>query len=123
MVLRLAEQYLIRSEARAEQQNLTGPNGAIADLNTIRARAGLTSYSGGSDQASVLAAILHERQVEFFTEWGHRWLDLGRTGNLNAVMDSVELAKGGSWNPDKELYPIPATELTLNPNLKQNIGY
>jgi hypothetical protein len=67
MVLRLAEQYLIRAEARAQQGNLTD---AVTDLDVIRNRAGLANYAGGMDQTSVLAAILHERQVELFTEWG-----------------------------------------------------
>jgi hypothetical protein len=123
MVLRLAEQYLIRAEARAQQQNISGSTGALADLNVIRARAGLGSYTGAPDQASVLAAILHESQVEMFTEWGHRWFDLCRTGNITAVMDSVEPFKGGNWNADWQLYPININELALDQNLSENPGY
>ncbi|SRR5579862_117791 len=126
MVLRLAEQYLIRAEARAAQMNITGPNGALADLNVIRNRAGLSSYSGLTDQQSVLAAILHERQVELFTEWGHRWFDLKRTNNLNTVMGApgnVCQTKGGTWNSDWALLPIALQELKINPNLIQNPGY
>ena len=99
MVLRLAEQYLIRAEARAQQGNIQG---AQTDLNTIRIRAGLDSTTA-NDQPSLLTAILHERQVELFTEWGNRWFDLQRTGNLNSVLGSpgnVCQAKGGTWNPD-----------------------
>ncbi len=70
MVLRLAEQYLIRAEARAQLGNITGPNGATADLNMIRERAGLPDYSGSEDQDAVLNAILQERRVELFSEWG-----------------------------------------------------
>jgi hypothetical protein len=40
MLLRLGEQYLIRAEAAAELGNLTG---ALADVNIIRARAGIGS--------------------------------------------------------------------------------
>ncbi|MBO9573328.1 MAG: RagB/SusD family nutrient uptake outer membrane protein, partial [Chitinophagaceae bacterium] len=43
MVLRLAEQYLIRAEARARQNKLVGENSAEADINAIRLRAGLTA--------------------------------------------------------------------------------
>jgi len=123
MILRLAEQYLIRAEARAQQGNL---NGAITDLNTIRNRAGLANYSGTMDQPSVISAILHERQVELFTEWGHRWLDLKRTGNLDAVMggaSGVCKAKGGTWNSTSALYPVPQSERNNNANLAQNNGY
>src|ERR1044071_1654866 len=43
MVLRLAEQYLIRAEARAMQNNL---GGSIDDVNVIRERAGLAPIPG-----------------------------------------------------------------------------
>ena len=119
-VFRLGEQYLIRAEARAQLGNTAG---AVADLNVIRFRAGLTAYGGLTTQASLLSAILHERQVELFTEWGHRWLDLKRTGNVNAIMTSVTPMKGGVWSPNYQLYPVPFSELRVNPSLTQNDGY
>jgi len=136
MVMRLAEQYLIRAEAQAHGAG-GGIAGAIADLNTIRARAGLppTTLTTSSTQSEVLTAILHERQVELFTEWGARWFDLNRaalnnpTGvNVSNVMGSpgnVCQFKGGTWNPDghQMLYPIPINEITLDPHLTQNTGY
>jgi len=120
MVLRLAEQYLIRAEARAQQGNIQGSQD---DLNTIRARAGLPNTLA-NDQSTLLTAISHERQVELFTEWGHRWLDLKRTGAVNSVMSVVTPQKGGSsWSSNWALLPIPLSELTINPNLVQNPGY
>jgi hypothetical protein len=116
MVLRLAEQYLIRAEARAQQGNLTG---AIADLNTIRARAGLSGTSV-TTQSDLLAAIQHERQVELFTEWGDRWLNLKRTGAVNTVMTTD---KASLWSNEWQLYPIPLTELKSDLSLTQNAGY
>ncbi len=98
MVLRLAEQYLIRAEARAQQNNLSG---AQDDLNTIRARAGLDNTAANT-QTSLLAAVMHERQVEFFCEGGQRWFDLTRTGQANAVL-SIE--KPG-FKPTDILFPI-----------------
>jgi len=123
MVLRLAEQYLIRAEAREQLGDSTG---AVQDLNVIRNRAGLGDYAGPADKASLLAAILHERQVELFTEWGHRWFDLIRTGNINSVMGSpgnVCAAKGGHWDPNWALFPLPNQELINNRNLTQTLGY
>ncbi len=125
MVLRLGEQYLIRAEAEANGSG-NGLTTAIADLNTIRLRAGLLPYSGGTDQSSVLAAILHERRVELFTEWGHRWFDLRRANSLNSLMGSpgnVCVEKGGIWNPDWALMPLPLSELEVNEKLTQNPGY
>jgi starch-binding outer membrane protein, SusD/RagB family len=122
IIFRLAEQYLIRAEARAQQNNL---GGAAADLNIIRTRAGLANIpdSIASSQPALLGAILHERQVELFTEWGHRWFDLIRSKTVNAVMSVVTPAKGGSWSPDWALFPIPFSDLTKDANLTQNAGY
>lgn len=119
MVLRLAEVYLIRAEARAEQNNI---GGAQADLNAIRNRAGLGSTTAATT-GDLLTAVLHERQVELFTEWGHRWFDLIRMGQADAVMSVVTPQKQGTWSDNKELLPIPASEILINPNLTQNPGY
>jgi hypothetical protein len=120
VVLRLAEQYLIRAEARAMQNKLVD---AAADLNAIRSRAGLPATTA-SDQSGLVAAVLQERQVELFTEFGHRWFDLRRTGNIDAVMNVVTPLKGGgAWNSNKQLLPVPALEIALDPNLTQNQGY
>ncbi len=127
MVLRLAELYLIRSEARAMEGNVLGSNGAIGDLDIIRTRAWLANYSGSTDNNSVLSAILHERQVELFTEWGHRWLDLKRTSSVDSVMGRVYPMKinqpGAAWNSNWQLFPIPLGDLLTDPNLVQNPGY
>lgn len=115
IVLRLAEMYLIRAEARAQQGNTAG---AAADLNIVRQRAGLPPTTA-TDPAVLLGAIMHERQIEFFAECGHRWLDLKRTGAVTAVLG----AEKPHWEAMDALYPIPANELTENPTLVQNPGY
>jgi len=117
MVFRLAEIYLIRAEARARQGDLAG---AMADINVIRSRAGLGAATAGS-LPEAMGVILHERQTELFTEWGHRWFDLKRTDSINAV-----LGREKPWWPadgHAALYPIPYTDLLYNPNLTQNPGY
>jgi starch-binding outer membrane protein, SusD/RagB family len=124
VVLRLAEQYLIRAEARAHLNKLSGPESAASDLNVIRQRAGLLPTNAATD-TQLLAAILEERRAELFTEWGHRWLDLVRTKNIDKVMSVVAPIKGGAWQPYKALLPIPYSEFELNPALRghQNPGY
>jgi hypothetical protein len=119
-VLRLAEQFLIRSEARVQ---LGKTDDAIADLDVIRNRAGLPNYNGATDQTTLRAALLHENQVEFFSEWGHRWLDLKRTAHVNTVMAAITPLKGGVWSANWQLYPITADELRKTPGLLQNPGY
>jgi starch-binding outer membrane protein, SusD/RagB family len=121
-VFRLSEQYLIRSEARAEQGKFAE---AISDLNVIRERAGLLPLMVSTDKDQVLSLIMHERQIELFAEWGHRWFDLKRSGKIDYIMSTVTPAKnaGINWQPYQQYYPIPITELQLNPNLVQNSGY
>ena len=118
--LRLSEQYLIRSEARAKQNKLPQ---AIADIDVIRQRAGLALIqmtNPSISQANLLLAVEHERQVELFCEWGHRWLDLKRTGRVDVIMQT---SKPGKWKSSSALYPVPLTEILSNSNLSQNPGY
>jgi starch-binding outer membrane protein, SusD/RagB family len=118
-VLRLAEQYLIRAEARANGAG-TSLSGAIADLSSIRTRAGLSIYNGPNNKDSVLKAIEQENKIEFFAELGHRWLDLKRTNQANTVLGSL---KGANWQTTDQIFPIPVTEINKNPKLSQNEGY
>jgi len=118
-VLRLAEQYLIRAEARAKQNNLLG---SIVDLNVIRSRAGLPATTAAS-QADLLNAVLQERRIELFAEAGHRFFDLKRTGNIDAVMGVVSPQKNSKWASYMQYWPIATTETINDPNLKQTPGY
>jgi hypothetical protein len=114
--LRLAEQYLIRAEARIQQGDVTG---AQQDINSIRNRAGLGNTTATSVDA-VLDAILQERCVELFAEHGHRWFDLKRMGKAAEVLAPIK----PGWRATDILLPIPEAELLLNPNLSpQNDGY
>jgi hypothetical protein len=116
ILFRLEEQYLIRAEAKAQLDDITG---AQDDLNAIRNRAGLAN-TVATTQGSLLTAILQERRKEFFTELGHRWFDLKRTGQAAIVLGTTKLG----WDLKDLLFPLPSSELLLNPNLlPQNLGY
>lgn len=119
MMLRLGEQYLIRAESRANQDNFQG---ALSDLNSVRVRAGLPTFNSAS-KPDIISKILHERQVELFTEFGHRWFDLKRTNTVDSVMKVITPLKGGTWNTDKKLYPISIPEILKGVNIVQNPGY
>ena len=117
MIFRLGELYLIRAEAAAQLKNLTQ---ALSDVNAIRARAGLGgSTANVTSQPEVLNAVMRERQVELFCEWGNRWFDLKRTGNAAAVLNAVKTG----YNANMALYPIPQGQRQLNVLLSQNLGY
>lgn len=116
IVLRLAEQYLIRAEARAQQGDLIG---AKEDLNQIRHRSGLAD-SNALSKEDILSAVLQERRWEFFTEFGHRFFDLKRFNRIDQVLQG---SKPG-WNASDTLFPLPQSELSTNGNLRpQNPGY
>ena len=116
MVFRLAEQYLIRAECKAMQNNIAG---SISDLNIIRQRAGLADISNAITQSECLNYISKERETEFFCEWGHRWFDLKRTGKTG----ELSLIKT-AWQSTDVFYPVPLDEIQNNQNLlPQNDGY
>lgn len=116
MIIRLAEIFLIRAEARTMLNNTSA---ALQDINIIRSRAGLPPVTAGTN-AELLAAIAQERRLEFMFEWGHRWIDLKRTGAIDNVLGPV---KAPNWQSTDSLYPIPKYELDTNPFLIQNPGY
>ena len=111
-LFRLAEQYLIRSEARSKKET---PDlvGALADLNAVRNRSSIASFESTSRE-EILLAIEEERRVEFAFE-PHRWFDLVRTGRVGTVL--------GVNDTQKWIFPIPYNDLAADPALVQNPGY
>ncbi len=115
VVCRLAEMYLIRAEARTRLNFL---DDARADVNSIRSRAALANTIA-IDQQDLLSAVAQEKRIEFFAEWGHRWLDLKRTGSADAVLGALK----PGWQSTDALYPIPLSQVQINAALTQNPGY
>jgi hypothetical protein len=121
-VFRTGEMYLIRAEARAETNDLTG---AAADLNTLRA-ARINNYSNASfaSKGDLITAIMNERFKELAYE-GHRFFDAKRR-NLpiirlaaDAQNNKITLESGNF----RFLLPIPNSEIQANPLMVQNPGY
>lgn len=117
MIIRLAEIYLIRAEARAKQEKLMF---ASDDINVIRKRAGLINPLVGLSSVQYLVEIEKQRVLELFSELGHRWFDLKRQGKAGAILKTL---KGSSWQDTDILYPIPDAEVNTNINITQNVGY
>lgn len=109
-VFRIAEIYLIRAEARANQDKITD---GLADLNAIRDRAGIAAATATTKDA-LLLAIENERRVEFALE-PHRWFDVVRTGRAAQVFNVTDA--------NRLLLPLPVTELLIDKALVQNPGY
>jgi hypothetical protein len=111
-IIRIAELYLIRAEARAQLNKLPA---AIQDLEIIRKRADVP-VSTASGQSSILKAIEDENGIEFAFE-AHRWFDLVRTKRADDVL--------GITNPNFWLFPLPFSDVLSDPDLdgKNNPGY
>jgi starch-binding outer membrane protein, SusD/RagB family len=121
-VFRTAEMYLIRAEAKYR----TGDATALDDLNDLR---GARAVDPGAETGTALFdAIMLERRIELLAE-GHRWHDIKRTtrtivktecgtddGSLQLVCSVAPSSR--SW-----IWPIPITQINLNPNLSQNPNY
>lgn len=106
--MRLPEMYLIRAESLANQGDLEG---GLADLNVLRARAGLeaTSYTDAND---LLNKIFRERSLELSME-GDNLHNLKRLGRPAGGFSAEEAAY-------KLVFFMPEREVQLNPNLIQN---
>jgi hypothetical protein len=124
-MFRLADAYLIYAEAA-----LRGGGGsttqALDYVNALRERAfGNTSGNITSGQLT-LDFLLDERGREFLWE-GQRRMDLVRYGLFTggSYLWSWKGATqfGAATDAHLNLYPIPANELSANPNLVQNPGY
>lgn len=116
IVFRLEEVYLLLAEALVQQNKLPE---ALPYVNPTRQRAGLSTLTGATMQPALLNEILLENRKEFFTEMGHRFLDLKRTNRLNTLITVKP-----NWKSYHNLWPLPQQELLLNSNLNpQNTGY
>jgi hypothetical protein len=129
-LFRLGDIYLMYAEAvlRGGTGTNVSATTALGYINALRDRAdnsgaGLLEIT--SDQL-ILPFILEERAREMFAEATRR-TDLVRFGDLTSSTYLWQW-KGGIKNGqgvDKKynVYPLPATDMGANPNLKQNPGY
>lgn len=122
MIYRLTEIYFDKAEAIMRKNGGTATQEAVTLINDSRKRA----FSAADWQKAqyttatlTLDELLAERGREFIFE-GKRRTDLIRFGKFTAASWWDHKATGDS---NKELYPIPNTQIAINPNLKQNPGY
>lgn len=125
-LMRTSEMYLIRAEARAEQNKISGPNSAESDLNTLRA-------NRISDHVDIVLATKEQAITEIFLERfkelafeGHRFWDLKRKGlPVSRLLEDATSAASATLpaNDFRFALPIPLTEMQANSLMTQNSGY
>ena len=113
-LMRYSEVLLMYAESIMEIEGGESSNPeALGAFNQVRARAGLEPLNKIDREL-----MLQERRVEFAFE-NHRWFDLIRSRN---VIERMAL-HGKNVEQHHLKFPIPASEIAVNPNLDQNPGY
>ncbi|MBK8966514.1 MAG: RagB/SusD family nutrient uptake outer membrane protein [Saprospiraceae bacterium] len=121
-LLRVAEMYLIRAEARF-RQNAADPD-VLSDLNAIRLKRGATQMMS---LPNGINDILAERHRELAFE-GHTAFDYWRTGTKMVRQQcNTGLEVSGvceiEANDFRTVHPIPQREMDVNQSMIQNDGY
>ena len=133
-LFRLADAYLMYAEAQMRKDGATNSNTSanasvqsLNYINALRERANNGSAVANVTQAQVnLNFIIDERARELHWE-GHRRQDLIRFnkyggGNYNWAWKG-NVANGTSFASNLNVFPIPSSSISSNPNLTQNTGY
>jgi starch-binding outer membrane protein, SusD/RagB family len=136
ILMRYADVLLMYAEAKIEQNEI---DQSVYDaINAVRGRAGMPTFTGPHTQAELREIVRHERRIELAFE-GLRLFDIRRWGIAEQVMQGQHFgidyidddgneqtipADTRSFDPSRDmLWPIPQSELNLNPELGQNPGY
>ncbi|MEO8569102.1 MAG: RagB/SusD family nutrient uptake outer membrane protein [Ginsengibacter sp.] len=133
-ILRLADVLLLKAEALVQSGGATSE--AIGYINQVRTRARAMAPAGTepadrstteTDKTKIMQWIMNERFVELAGE-GQRWFDLRRWHmggliNLDNAFFSSNLSNVNFQLPKHLYFPIPNSEIDVNPNVKQNPGY
>lgn len=124
-VFRLADAYLMYAECELRAGGAVS-QASVDNINALRVRAyGNTSGNVSAGQIN-LNFILDERARELHWE-GHRRTDLIRFGKFTGSSYiwpwKGGVASGAPTSAFRNLFPIPSSALSTNPNLQQNPGY
>lgn len=120
---RAAEAYLIDAECDARLNGGKTTAAGTASINALRTRANAQTRTGSFS----LKDICDEWSREFYFE-GLRRPTLIRFGYFGGNTTYSWQWKGGtkngrSFDATKNIFAIPTTDITVNSNLKQNVGY
>jgi len=133
MILRYGDVLLCRAEAMIEtNQNIDGAIALINRIRTERTDVKMPPVKSGLSQVEARKALRHERRIELALE-GQFWDDIKRWNAgpefypcsvIGGLGQLIEVKFSNGYNLDKNnLLPIPDSEISLNPNIKQNPGY
>lgn len=132
-ILRYADVLLLQAEATLQSNGSTAT--AIGFINQVRARARAMGAGANpadfstaeSNKTTIMQWIMDERLRELAGE-GQRWFDIRRWHlqgiiSLNNAFFSSNQTSMSFQLPRHLFFPIPSSEIDVNPNVKQNEGY
>jgi len=137
--IRYADVLLLYAEAQIQQNNLTE---AIKYINEVRKRpsvnmptveevASIQGINLTTDQQALMKYLQKERYRELAFEYGHLYYDQVRWDVFadeqvkywTANKEGFNNPALSSFSKNYYLFPIPNSEIVINPNLSQNPGY
>lgn len=133
MILRYGDVVLCKAEALIElNQDIDTAIDLINQIRRSRTDVQITAIPYGLSQTEAREILRKERRIELALE-GQYWDDIKRW-NIGPEIYPVEVRGGegeliqvkfpeGYDLPNDNYLPIPDSEISLNPNLKQNPGY
>lgn len=114
ILLRLPDVILLRAELSAKTGDQSG---AIADLNTIRRRAGAADYS--TSEGDLLKAIALERDKELLLEAGIRYWDKVRNGTYRDLPGKFKTLTDEDVRNGALYYPVASQAFVNNTLMRQ----
>jgi len=117
------EALMFLAETKARLGNTTG---AIEDMNTLRAAAGVPAITG--TPSDIMDLVIEERRRNFFLEGGHRLVDMirfrGTSYNIPFLGEAGSIHPNGVDQTGAEYgtltcFELPAVEVNGNPNITQ----
>jgi hypothetical protein len=125
-VFRLGDVYLMYAESVLRGGSGGDLNTALNYVNDLRTRAYGDNTGNITSSQLTLPFILDERGRELYWE-GYRRTDLVRFGELTTGTYlwpwKGDVSSGRATDAKYNIFPLPSSDVSANPNLKQNTGY
>lgn len=124
-IIRYADVLLIFAEAdnmtkgSPGQEAVDAINAVIDRANDYKTNPNYLLLSTSMTKEAFDKAVIHERSLELCFEYD-RWNDIVRK---RILLDVTRIEYKQNYSENDYLFPIPESEIRLNPNMKQNPGY
>ncbi|MBN8854536.1 MAG: hypothetical protein BGO55_21640 [Sphingobacteriales bacterium 50-39] len=127
-LMRMADVLLMQAEALNEMNR---PDDALVLVNLVRSRSHAAPLGSMSQDQLRTQIRHHERPCELSMEYGIRWPDLYRWSRSktapepikNTLVNHQQEFAGNFITGKHEIYPVPLSETSKNPNIHQTTNW